>query len=155
MFQLLQQLLNLTSLQVLANPSQEEVFFLTVLQVLNVCVLNIEVCLEDEDLLADGTGKYLSESIDKSSGGYSHETNPPKPEDEEVVLVEEIVGEYAESIFYVSVTIRAAVFDIAGDFRGEQVTLLVDLALLMVEDFCSIFPEFVIEESVHNEETQN
>ena len=155
MFQLLQQLLNLTSLQVLANPSQEEVFFLTVLQVLNVCVLNIEVCLEDEDLLADGTGKYLSESIDKSSGGYSHETNPPKPEDEEVVLVEEIVGEYAESIFYVRFTIRATVFDIAGDFRGEQVTLLVDLALLMVEDFCSIFPEFVIEESVHNEETQN
>ena len=127
MFQLLHQLLNLTSLQVLANPSQEEVFFLTVLQVLNVCVLNIEVCLEDEDLLADGTGKYLGESIDKSSGGYSHETNPPKPEDEEVVLVEEVVGEKAKNVATIRIASYTASYDIAGYKGRKEIAHGVDL----------------------------
>ena len=103
--QLGKQSVNLTSLQILRDPAQEEVVPLTeVPQLLCLSGLAVRSNLGDEQGPPNGRTEELSQPVEKAEGGDSEEGDPPVPEDEEVVLVEQIVGENAEDAVCVDIS---------------------------------------------------
>ena len=63
----------------------------------------ISRCGQILDLPSEGRDGDLDEPVDEADAGDGEEGDVPPPEDEEVVLVERIVGKEAESVLLVGV----------------------------------------------------
>ena len=120
--QLQENLLYLTALEVLADSAQQkEVGRAEFLQPGRQPVLAVGFHLADEDPLAHAWGEDPSQPVDEAQGGEGEEGDPPVPDDEEVVLVEHVVGEQAEDVVQVSVASGSSSPHRAGHYGGEEV----------------------------------
>ena len=61
-----------------------------------------------------------SKSVDQTKDGDTDECEPPEPEDKEVLLVEQIVGEDAEVVGPVDGSCRRTDPDVAGNLEAKR-----------------------------------
>ena len=61
-----------------------------------------------------------SSPVDESENGQDGQTQPPEPQDEEVLLVEQVVAENAEEVGPVQGSGQRAHIDVTRDLGGEQ-----------------------------------
>ena len=157
--QLGKQSVNLTSLQILTDPAQEEVVpLIEVPQLLRLLCLAVRSHLGDEEGSPNGRAEELSQAVEKAEGGDSEEGDPPPPEDEEVVLVEQVVGENAEDAVFVRSPSDSSSVHKTGHLSGEDVTQGVDSPfnlLVVVEELLPVIPELSSEQRIHNAEADH
>lgn len=121
----------------------------------------------------DGPGKVRytdsGSSVDESKDGEDGNGQPPEPQDKEVLLVEQVVGEDAQIVGPVYATSSSTNSDIAGNFCREQFTHRIVGQKFsiwanmfdrphIVQHFLTISPELVEEQGVgdyHTEEDRD
>jgi len=105
---------------------------------------------------------HTGESVDQSDHRETDQNHPPHPEDEEVLLVEDVVIKNAQIVAGVDPTSSGSNPDVAGDLSGEELAhgvvgevLSVSADVLLcpdvLEDLLAIAEELVEEESVSHE----
>ena len=82
-------------------------------------VLRPEGCLPHEQVLGQVRDDEPRQPEDQPHDGDSDQEDPPEPQDQEVLLVEEVVGEDAEVVTPVDGTGGGADTDVAGNLGGE------------------------------------
>jgi len=74
----------------------------------------------------DGPGEVgdtdPSSPVDESENGQDGQTQPPEPQDEEVLLVEQVVGQDAQVVGPVDTTRGSSNTDVAGNLSREEFT---------------------------------
>ena len=120
--QLLENLPYLAALQVLTDPAQQKVLGgAESNQSCRRSVVAVGLHLTDEHPLAHVLGEKLGQPVDQTQGGDGEEGEPPVPDDEEVVLVEQVVGQQAEDVGLVGVAGGSSSQQRAGHHGGEEV----------------------------------
>jgi len=113
-----------TPLQVGHQSSQEEDLCGSQIQILYFSLIFLphsqRVQHYSQSHLCHSRDSDLGESVDDSNTGDREKDDPPEPEDEEVVLVEHVIGEKAESVGCVCTSCYGSNMDSAGYFRGEH-----------------------------------
>jgi len=105
---------------------------------------------------------HTGESVDESDDREPDENHPPHPEDEEVLLVEDVVVKDAEIVAGVNTTSSGTNSDVARDLSREELThgvvgeifsVSTDVLLRpdVLEHFLSVAEELVEEEGVSDE----
>jgi len=117
----------------------------------------------------DGPGEVRytdsGSSVDKSQDGEDGEGQPPQPQNKEVLLIEQIIGENAQVVGSVDTTCSSTNSDVAGDLSREQFTHRIMSQILsiltnmfhrpdIVHNFLSISPELVEKKSIGNNNTE-
>ena len=63
----------------------------------------------------------MDEPVHEAKAGDEDEGHPPPPKDEEVVLVEHVVGEKTENVLLVGISSNSTSLHCAGDLSGKKV----------------------------------
>eukprot|EP00091_Calanus_sinicus_P020690 TRINITY_DN5804_c0_g1_i2.p2 TRINITY_DN5804_c0_g1~~TRINITY_DN5804_c0_g1_i2.p2 ORF type:complete len:156 (+),score=38.49 TRINITY_DN5804_c0_g1_i2:108-575(+) len=112
-----------------------------------------------EDALAERRDEHLCKAVDDSNDGDCKEQDPPEPQNEEKVLVEEVVGKNAENAGpVITPTTNRARAVIASNFCWEKVAHWIGISFLcstviVLLYISAIFPETSIKKTIHNLET--
>jgi len=105
-------------------------------------------------------------SVDHPQAGEPSQDHPPQPNDEEVLLVEEVVGEDAQIVALILSSCSCSYGDVAGNLCGEELAHGVvyhfaglQMAVTRIgpekaEDFCAIGPELIDQQHVAHEHVE-
>jgi len=116
----------------------------------------------EEDSSGEVRDHQPGESVDEAEDGDTDESHPPHPEDQEILLVEDVVVKDAEIVAGVDTTRGGSDADVAGNLGGEKLAhgvvsqilpVLAHLLLLpdVLEHLLAVVEELVEEESVSDE----
>ena len=143
--QSLKQGVNLTSLEIVTDPAQEEeVPLIEFPQLESVSRLTVGSHLEAQQGPPDSRVEELSQAVEEGQGGEGEEGEPPPPEEQEVVLVEQIVGEDAQDALHVGVASASSFLHPTGHLSREDVAEGVDSSwclLVVVVVVSPVIPE--------------
>ena len=88
--------------------------------------------VQEEHFLAEPGDTDLHDSVDETNGGDDDKEGPPDPEDEEVVLIEQIVGENTNYIVHISTTRNGSSANITGNLCRKYMTHWIDFTVRFI-----------------------
>ena len=99
----------------------------------------------------------MCKAIDESKNREGQENDPPEPQDEEEILVEDIVGENTEQALpVIATTTNRSNTDITCHFGREKIAHWVTsmpTTIIVVRDSNAILPEIPVKKTVKDQET--
>jgi len=144
-------------IQGVTEPVEHEVFGSGEHEVRNLLGLD----LPHDHLPAEVGHGHASKTVDQPEHGDNDEADPPQPDDEEVLLVEEIVGEDAQIVALILSSRRCSYGDVAGNLCGEELAHgIVELLAVGSESaeispgLSAVGPELVEKEHVADEHVE-